>query len=187
MGKTQNLKLKSDTTLKENENEIKQLFDINKKVKLQYRTSTDDDLCGEKIEDENTKLEVFGDKTVKILYFTKASDYDVAKPGETIYKYFYQTNQDGKTVYTIELNSEATVKDLKKVIAVENNVRNLYDIKILFAGKDLLNRLTLKSLKIGTTILSVYIRSQEDILLMTAKALIVNLDSDEEEESTSYD
>ena len=96
------------------------------------------------------------------------------KPGgKRMNKYKYQTNQDDKTVYEVELDSNATVRKLKRHIQKVHNVKSLYDIKVLFAGKDLFNSLNLEELDVCSTILFVYIRSQADILLMTAKALKV--------------
>ena len=106
-------------------------------------------------------------------------------------KYFYQTNKD-ETVKTAELDQEATVKDLKDVIMKRNDVQNLESIKIIFAGKELINDIILKSLEIGDAYLFVYIKYEEDILLMTAKALQFNFDSfsddiEEEEEEIEND
>lgn len=182
----QKLKIKSDTTLKDNEQEIRNLFKLDKKVKIQYRTSIDDDSGGELIEDENSKIDKFKGKTIKIQCFTKKpSNFDDLIPGKTVFKYFYQTNNDMENVYEVELESKANVKSMKKIIAFENKIKNLNDIKILFAGKDLMNDLVLMNLNIGDTILFVYIRSQEDILLMTAKALIVNTNIEESESDDS--
>ena len=70
---------------------------------------------------------------------------------------------------------------MKEIIAKINNVDNSNNIKILFAGKDLLNNIILDRLEIGNSILFAYIRSTEDIFLMTAKALQINKSTDEYE------
>lgn len=173
------LKLKSDTSLKENESEIKKLFKIDKKNQIQYRTSSEDD-AGEVIEDENSEMSEFEGKTIKIQILSDKNK--VFKPGTVVYKYFYQTNTQMETVFEIELPSKALIKTMKIAIANENKVKSLKYIKVLFAGKDLIDNLVLKDLKIGSSILNVYIRSYEEILLMTAKALIVDVDIEEEEE-----
>lgn len=93
-----------------------------------------------------------------------------SKGKEKSHKYFYQIFTEGN-ISEIILESNAKVVDLKKIIAKKNNVDNIDNIKIIFAGKDLLNEIVLGTLKIGSTVLYVYIRSTEDLLLMTAKAL----------------
>ena len=85
-------------------------------------------------------------------------------------RYFYQVNSESETKF-VDLAPNAKVIDMKKIIKKRNGVKNVENIKVLFVGKDLLDDLLLKSLDIGSTILYIYIRTEEDVLLMTAKAL----------------
>ena len=50
------------------------------------------------------------------------------------------------------------------------------NIKILFVGKNLLNNLVLDELNVNGEILFAYIRSIEEVLLMSSKALHVDED-----------
>lgn len=91
--------------------------------------------------------------------------------------YFVKINkEDG--VLEIELDDDATVMKLKEKIGKIKHVKNLANIKIIFAGKELLNDLVLKYLNIGDIVLFVYIRTEEDILLLTAKALKIGEEED---------
>lgn len=96
--------------------------------------------------------------------------------------YFVQINKEDD-VLEIELDDDATVMTLKERIKTIKHVKNLANIKVIFAGKELLNDLVLKSLNIGDIVLFIYIRTEEDILLLTAKALKIG----EEEEDYSDD
>ena len=89
--------------------------------------------------------------------------------------YHIQTNKD-EEIQEIEMDSEATVKNMKEKIAKMYKVKNVGSIRILFAGKVLRDNITLESLEVGDFSLFVYIRSDEDINLQTAKALQVNND-----------
>ncbi|KAK8886495.1 hypothetical protein M9Y10_041958 [Tritrichomonas musculus] len=89
--------------------------------------------------------------------------------------YHIQTNKD-EEIQEIEMDSEATVKNMKEKIAKMYKVKNVGSIRILFAGKVLRDNITLESLEVGDFTLFVYIRSDEDINLQTAKALQVNND-----------
>lgn len=183
-GTTRELGLKSYSTLKSNEAAIKKAFNINGQLLIQFRTKIDEESNGEVIEDENTNMFEFKDIIVKVYsYKEAASNY---KPGDVIYKYFYQTNRNREKVYSVEFPPEATVKTLKQVIAKENKIRDFNDVRILFAGKDLLDNIVLEQLDVGSSILPVYIRSQEDILLMTARALKVNPDDSYSYEYVDY-
>ena len=101
------------------------------------------------------------------------SDVKEVKLDSKKIKYFYQTNVESE-INEIEMYEEATVRDMKEKIREERGIKNLSDIKIIFAGKELLNDLVLEKLKIGDIKLFIYIRTQEDILLLTAKALQIN-------------
>ena len=94
------------------------------------------------------------------------------KPVNEKYKYYYQTNNDDE-VKEIELEEGTNVKQFKEIIGKENDVDNLANIKVIFSGKDLLNDIILDELNVGDTILFIYIRTEQDIFLMTAKALKV--------------
>ena len=108
--------------------------------------------------------------------------------------YFYRTNKDGDEDKNekIELESTAKVIDMKKAIKKIKGVKYLSNIKILFAGKDLLNDIELKSLKIGSAVLYVYIRPEDDYLCTTAAALHITLtpdkndDDDDSNSSSDY-
>ena len=102
------------------------------------------------------------------------NDGTVERPKNKVkkYKYSYVVNRE-TDVYEIELEKEATVRKMKNEIAEIRNIENLANIKITFAGKDLTDDIVLYSLNVGNNELKVYIRSEEEILLLTAKALRV--------------
>lgn len=126
-----------------------------------------------KVDDDNSSPKKLKSSFVKESNKKDDSDNENnsnSKGKEKSHKYFYQIFTEGN-IREIILESKAKVVDLKKIIAEKNNVDNIANIKILFAGKDLLNEIVLETLKIGSTVLYVYIRSTEDLLLMAAKAL----------------
>lgn len=114
------------------------------------------------------------------------------KQGKNTITINYTTNLvDGDQSITLPAN--ATVKDFKKELF--KKYKNDYDLvenyglqgtfSVIFAGKELLNDIVLKELKIEDTPVYVYVRENKDILLMTAKGLKVkkedlNKGSDEE-------
>ena len=85
-------------------------------------------------------------------------------------KYFYQTNIDSK-LHEVELDQKATVLTMKQQIANSNGVKNVKNVQIISAGNELLDEINLKSLEIGDAKLFAYIRREEDIVRLTAKAL----------------
>ena len=87
-----------------------------------------------------------------------------------ILTYHYKINKSDDE-YTLELNEDKTVKDLKEAIAHKHGVENFSDVNVLFAGKNLLNEIVVSTLDVGDSLLFVWIRSNEDTFLMTAKAL----------------
>ncbi len=103
--------------------------------------------------------------------------------------YRYENNlEDGEC--SIELPADATVLDFKKLLfkiytkkgyALDKDFRQENGtVKIIFAGKDLLNDIVLKGLNIGETPLYVYIRESQDIFLKTAKALKIDPNADDD-------
>lgn len=169
--KEQKLDLQGDSLLKDHEKRIKELFDLDKAIEIEFKND-------DQILDPNKPLNSINNSKVIQLSV-------VSKPNI----YLYQTNRMSK-IGRIELSPEATVKDFKIAIAKENHVDNLANIKILFAGKDLLDDIVLAAMNIGNKPIFVYIRSTEDILLMSAKALTinrVNVNNEEEEEYSDED
>ena len=83
--------------------------------------------------------------------------------------YNYQTNKSEK-LQKISLLPNATVATFKSALAKRENVK-ASNVRVLFAGKELLDNILLEALDVGTSTIFVYIRSDEDILLLTAKAL----------------
>lgn len=165
------INLRNDFHLKENEKFIKLFLKIDEEETLDYFIINDKNK-EEEVDAENVVMQSLKDKIiiVKIHKNLKANLVDAKK--ESSHKYFYQINSESK-INEIVLDSSATVLSLKEAIAEKNDVDDIVNIKVLFAGKDLLNSIVLESLELGSDILYVYIRSMEDILLMTAKALKV--------------
>ena len=58
--------------------------------------------------------------------------------------YFFKVNKEDD-VLEIELDNNATVMTLKERIGKTKHVKNLGNIKVILAGKELLNDLVLKS------------------------------------------
>lgn len=96
-------------------------------------------------------------------------------------KYYFKTNTSDD-VEEMELSADTTVKGFKEELQKKYGVENIFNIKVLFAGKDLLDDIAMNALNIGDDDLYVYIRSEDDILLMTARALRIDLNSDSDEE-----
>ena len=104
-------------------------------------------------------------------------------------KYNYVINSDEETK-VVELDEKATVKDMKIQIAEDNDVDDNTNIKILFAGKELLSKLVVNDLGIGDITIFVYIRPVEEVFLQTAKALRVDKkisDDDEDDDNNETD
>lgn len=165
------LKLRINSFLKDNEGQIKEAFRIDPGEPIEFVILREDGE-DEVIEDGNEKMVALKNETIKIC------QKEENKIGGNKNRYYFQTNLDSRPC-KIELDSDATVKTLKKAIADRNHVENLSNIKILFAGKELLNDIILEKLDVGDSKLFVYIRSDEDILLLTAKALLVDIPSSE--------
>lgn len=165
------LKLRINSFLKDNEGQIKEAFHIDPGEPIEFVILREDGE-DEVIEDGNEKMVALKNETIKIC------QKEENKIGGNKNRYYFQTNLDSRPC-KIELDSDATVKTLKKAIADRNHVENLSNIKILFAGKELLNDIILEKLDVGDSKLFVYIRSDEDILLLTAKALLVDMPSSE--------
>lgn len=87
-------------------------------------------------------------------------------------RYYYQTNKSDD-IFNINMKRDSNVKDLKQEIAKLNDTKAA-NIKVLFAGKDLLDDIILDSLEVGDAKLYVYIKSEDDILLLTARGLKVD-------------
>lgn len=94
-----------------------------------------------------------------------------AQPKSDTITYYYQTNGDSE-VNTIDLDRSATVQTMRQLIADVNEV-DVENVKIIFAGKELLDDINMEELDVGDTILFVYIRFVSEVLLLTAKALRV--------------
>ena len=88
--------------------------------------------------------------------------------GEATNTYYYQVDS---TKYSVGLPPDAKVVDLKKYIKKKHGVKNLGNIKVIFAGKDLLDDLNLAELELDGEVLFIYFPPEESVFLMTAKAL----------------
>lgn len=99
---------------------------------------------------------------------------DIVKTDEdsVFVRYYYQTNKSDD-IFNINMKKDSNVKDLKQEIAKLNDTKAA-NIKILFAGKDLLDDIILDSLEVVDAKLYAYIKSEDDILLLTARALKVD-------------
>lgn len=160
------IELQSDSLLKDQEKRIKELFELDKAIDIEFS-------CNDKVLDTDKPLNsICESKNIHVSLKVVPNVY------------LFQTNRMS-SIGRIELDPEATVRDFKIAIARDNDVDNLADIKILFAGKDLLDDIVMANMNISNTILFIYIRNTDDILLMTAKALRINkdeIDSDDDDD-----
>lgn len=106
----------------------------------------------------------------------------IPKPEKIIYKYITNKNQD---IHQVELDEDATIESLKMVIAKQFSVSNISDIHVLFAGKDLENDILVEQLEVGDFPFQVYIYSNDELFLKSARALKIR--NDEYEYSYEYD
>ena len=171
--------LPKDSLLKSHLKLLREVFNIETKEKLILKDSKDgNDEPEEEIKNTNVKMETFDGHTINIyLEGTSMSDFGstmarMSKPGAIIRTYNFQTNRSDETKQ-IKLDSEATVKSFKRAISREYEVPNLSNIKILFAGKVLLDNIVLEDLEVGDSLLYVYIQSTEDLLLLSCYAVQV--------------
>lgn len=87
-------------------------------------------------------------------------------------RYYYTDNlSDGR--HTIDMEVNATVKDMKIQLGNERN-KDYKMIDILFAGKNLRDKLVIDTLEVGDADLFVYFRKEGDIPLGSCLALKVN-------------
>ncbi|KAK8896585.1 hypothetical protein M9Y10_014493 [Tritrichomonas musculus] len=99
--------------------------------------------------------------------------------------YKYQTNRSDD-ICEVKLRESGKVGEMKELISKKNDVPNINNIKILFAGKNLVDDLVVSDLEVGEATLFVYIRSEEDIFLMTANALKVHPNNSGDEYEYEY-
>ena len=85
------------------------------------------------------------------------------------------------------MNEGATIYQFKEEVAKKNKGVSPSNIKVIFAGKDLLDDIVVDELEIGNDKLFVYIKSLDDILLLTAKALRIDKKDDDDEEDEDED
>lgn len=191
--KKHKLILPNESVLQKNQATIKKLFDIDEDVTLTFSIFSEKEK-ERTIEDLDVKMDTLKKYKIKISIQPKIEEEEEEKEGDSVpktIKYLYQTNKSNEPK-EICLSEDATVKTLKREIANDNGVNNLSNIKILFAGKELLDKIILDQLEIGESKLFVYIRSDEEIFLMTAKALQFGQESseyeyeEEEEEEDDY-
>lgn len=109
-------------------------------------------------------------------------DEPIPKPEKIIYKYITNKNQD---IHQVELDEDATIESLKMVIAKQFSVSKISDIHVLFAGKDLENDILVEQLEVGDFPFQVYIYSNDELFLKSARAL--KIDNDEYEYSYEYE
>lgn len=112
-------------------------------------------------------------------------DEPIPKPEKIIYNYITNKSQD---IHQAELDEDATIESLKMVIAKQFSVSKLSDIHVLFAGKDLENDILVEQLEVGDFPFQVYINSNDELFLKSARALKISKDEydyeyDYEEES----
>lgn len=164
-GNEEKIQVQADSLLKDNEQQIRKVFDIDGKLELEFKIVSND---SDEIDiDINSPMDKLGaEKVIKVYIHGKPNTY-----------YFKANTSDD--LCQIELETGATVRDLKRAIAKQNKVNNLARIKIIFAGKDLVDDIVLDELEVNNVILFVYIQSQEDILLLSAKAFHIDEDDDE--------
>lgn len=179
--KEKRLQLLKDSFLIDNEDEIKQKFEIDLSEKIDFFVFNDEE-NDEKL-DDNLKMESLHNNKIIVRIRTSPAEskskskIEIKKKNkENKFKIYYQTNLDNKIMET-ELEKGTNIKQFKELIAEENDVENLANIKVIFAGKDLLNDIVLDELNVGDTVLFIYIRTTQDIFLMTAKALKIGNDS----------
>lgn len=177
------LKIRDDSTLLANEEKIKSKLHINPNKDIEFIFMKNDQE-EEPIQDKSQEMKTFSEGKIKVVL--KIQENNQEEEEEKSYIYHYQTNQSND-VEEIGLNQDATIATMKMEIAKRNNAK-ASNIRILFAGKELLDTILLESLDIGDSTVFVYIRSEEDILLLTAKALQVidySYEIEEEEEENS--
>ena len=180
--KKHKLMLPNESVLQKNQATIKKLFDIDDDATLTFSIFSEKEK-ERTIEDLDVKMDTLKKYKIKISIQPKIEEEEEEKEGDSVpktIKYLYQTNKSNEPK-EICLSEDATVKTLKREIANDNGVNNLSNIKILFAGKELLDKIILDQLEIGESKLFVYIRSDEEIFLMTAKALQFGQESSEYE------
>lgn len=186
-----------NTTLDDLKEEVKKRWKIKEDIDIKYKLSSgrnlpitnDDELMGilDPIIDKENKRKPSNTFCISIIEDSDSDEEEVKKKSKRKskkksgkYKISYQSNKDDEPIDT-SLSYGTNVKQFKEIIAKKYNVENLADIKIIFAGKDLLNDIVIDELNVGDTVLNVYIRSIDDIFLMTAKALRVTKDDRSEE------
>lgn len=144
-----------------------------KKPKIQKAPSKDD------VDQKNKKKTSKNKKT--------SSEDDVAveeeevEDGSETHTVFYKTNQSD-ILNQSKLKIGTTVKQFKLILAKENKVKNPANIKVIFAGKDLLEDIVLDELNIGKIPLFIYIRTEKEIFLMTAKALKIGEEEEDDDD-----
>ncbi|KAK8896206.1 hypothetical protein M9Y10_014101 [Tritrichomonas musculus] len=186
--KVHKLMLPNESVLQKNQATIKKLFDIDDDATLTFSIFSEKEK-ERTIEDLDVKMDTLKKYKIKISIQPKIEEEEEEKEGDSVpktIKYLYQTNKSNEPK-EICLSEDATVKTLKREIANDNGANNLSNIKILFAGKELLDKIILDQLEIGESKLFVYIRSDEEIFLMTAKALQFGQESSEYEYEYEYE
>lgn len=87
----------------------------------------------------------------------------------------------------IELPYGTRVKQLREKLQRTYGASTVGNVKVLLAGKELLDDIVLNELNPGDATLFVYVRSEEDILLLTAKALKVDQNDGDGEYEYEYE
>lgn len=172
--KRKNKKLEPKQIEEEEENESDSESDDS--YSFSSSSSDDDDDANGNGNDENVDQIVIEEE--------ETDEYE--EEGESLCTYKFQISKD--PVCEMSFKEDATIEDAKIKIAKENGDIDPSCVSILFAGKVLRKDIQIKDLNlISTDILQVFIRSTEDILLRTARALRVYGQADIEEYYSEYE
>ncbi|KAK8896583.1 hypothetical protein M9Y10_014491 [Tritrichomonas musculus] len=195
-GKDKMISLKPGTTLDDNKELIKEKFGIGSKESIEFRTAPGGKEI-EIIQKQPEKHPAIVDLQTRLIT-EQMSDSKETKPSsdnkpepespagdDPLIAYKYQTNRSDD-ICEVKLRESGKVGEMKELIGKKNDVPNINNIKILFAGKNLVDDLVVSDLEVGEATLFVYIRSEEDIFLMTANALKVHPNNSGDEYEYEY-
>ncbi|OHS96660.1 hypothetical protein TRFO_09812 [Tritrichomonas foetus] len=186
---TKEILLDQTSTLFDNLGIIQKEFEIDSEDQIQYSTEL------HSIEQQNQKDEYIDnfplsdliDQEIHIGIIRNLKDTLVQTQLKNDVKYIYQVSSDEPQ--EAFLNNQSTIRDLKKEISKTHDNISISNITVLFAGKSLGDQILLSRLDLDEDeIIQVYIKTEEELYLLTAKGLRVNLDdSDEYDDSYGYE
>lgn len=168
--KERELVFTNDILLNEIESLIKKIFKIEAKEEIQFFTMKNDK--EEMIQKHISNMDSLKNQIIKIYL-----ENEIQKPLVT---YHYQINKN-KDVLDIDLDPDSPVKQMKKVIAKQNKVKDLKKIQIYHNGKELSNDVILDFLSLSDDVLHVNME-EEELFLITETIGIPNEVTIEEEE-----